>query len=139
MIRYSLDTDHLSLYQRGHAAIQARLAVMPPETIAIAVITVEEQMRGRLAQIKKANSARALIAAYHWLRETTQLLGELPILDCDETALQVDEKLRRQKNRLGTQDRRIAAIALSHGCAVVTRNQADFGQIVGLTLEDWSK
>jgi tRNA(fMet)-specific endonuclease VapC len=140
MTRYILDTDTISLYQRGNnASIKKRLEDTPPEAIAVTVITVEEQMRGRLAQIKKANSASALGVAYRWLRETTQLLGELPIMDFDKAAIRVDEQLRQQKPRLGTQDRRIAAIALAHNCIVVTRNQADFGQIIGLTLEDWSK
>jgi len=63
----------------------------------------------------------------------------MTILDFDHAAEMLDQNLRRQKPRLGTQDRRIAAIALANKCVLVTRNQADFGQIPGLVLQDWSK
>lgn len=139
MIRYILDTDHLSLYQRGNPSIKSRLENCQPYEVAITIITVEEQMRGRLAQIKKANSTQAHIEAYRWLRETVELLGELPVLDLDADACNQDEILRQQKLRLGTQDRRIAAIALSQKSILVTRNLIDFGQIAGLAIEDWTK
>jgi len=139
LIRYILDTDHLSLYQRGHSLINIRLKNCQPNEIAITIITVEEQIRGRLTQIKKANSTQARIEAYSWLRETINRLTELPVLDLDADACNQDEILRQQKLRLGTQDRRIAAIALSKNAIVVTRNISDFGQIAGLKIEDWTK
>ena len=46
--------------------------------------------------------------------------------------------LRHQKIRVGTQDLRIAAIVLSQGGILVTRNQRNFVQIPNLILEDWT-
>lgn len=53
---YVLDTDHLSLNLRGHPKIRERLAIVPADEIAITIITAEEQLRGRLAQVGKAAS-----------------------------------------------------------------------------------
>ncbi len=46
MSRFILDTDHLTLLQRGHPSLLARVAATPPEDLAITIITVEEQVRG---------------------------------------------------------------------------------------------
>ncbi len=45
---------------------------------------------------------------------------------------------RSQRIRIGTQDLRIASIAIAHGGTVLTRNRKDFEQVPGLTIEDWS-
>jgi hypothetical protein len=45
-----LDTDHLSLLQRRDAAVSARVLLTPAVELATTVITVEEQLRGRLVR-----------------------------------------------------------------------------------------
>ena len=43
---YVLDTDILTLFEREHATVVARILEHPPATIAISIVTVEEQMSG---------------------------------------------------------------------------------------------
>lgn len=54
---FVLDTDHLSLFQRNHPRVCERVIQVlesTPEAIATTIVSVEEQLAGRLAQIKKA-------------------------------------------------------------------------------------
>lgn len=48
------------------------------------------------------------------------------------------ENLRKAKIRVGTQDLKIASIALASGATLLTRNTRDFARIPGLLFEDWS-
>ncbi len=139
MSLYVFDTDHLSLYQRDRSLFQSRLSRIPATDLAITVITVEEQLRGRFLQIKSARTDVELVNAYRRLRLTVESLGEYPILDYGDKAVGIFNSLRRQKIRIGKADLRIAAIALSVGGILVTRNAIDFSQVPGLTIEDWSK
>lgn len=138
MTLYVLDTDHLSLYQRGAEPLATRLLQHPPNELAITIITVEEQLRGRLAQVKKATTAARLAEAYHWLHETFDQLSRLPVLDFNDSAAIMYDNLRSQKLRIGTQDLRIAAVTLSRGDVLLTRNTQDFGRVPGLQLDDWT-
>lgn len=102
MTRYILDTDHLSLYQRGDTNVGNRLSHVPPDQIAITVITAEETIRGRFARIKAAQTEAAKIQAYHWLNETLELLKDFSVLPYDQNASTVYESLRQQKLRVGS-------------------------------------
>lgn len=59
-------------------------------------------------------------------------------LPFDEVASLLFDQLRAQKIRIGTNDLAIAAITLSVGGILVTRNITDFQRIPGLVLEDWT-
>ena len=138
MTLYILDSDHLSLYQRGHEPLGQRLIMIAPSQIAISVISVEELIRGRLAQIRKATKPQERLYAYHWFARTLEFLRDFTILEYDTQAEALFQSLLAQKIRIGTQDLKIAAIALSQGATLITRNRKDFERVMGLTLEDWS-
>lgn len=61
---YILDTDILTLFERGHPSVVARVGQTPFHEIGITVITAEEQIRGRLAQIRRYSSNRSRTQEY---------------------------------------------------------------------------
>ena len=137
-MHYILDTDHVSLLQRGHPQVVANLARIDLANRAVTVVTVAEQIQGRLAVIRRATVETAAAHAFERLRETIAFYLAVRVLPYDAEAVALFEQLRQQKIRIGTQDLRIAVIALSHGATLVTRNRRDFRQVPGLNLEDWS-
>ncbi|NJM47130.1 MAG: type II toxin-antitoxin system VapC family toxin [Alkalinema sp. RU_4_3] len=139
MTLWILDTDHISLWQRQHTPLLTKLDEIGVENIAITVITVEEQFRGRLDMVRRANSEASRLSAYGWIRETTLFLGQISqVLAWSPEAERIHGELKQRRVRIGAQDLRIAAIALACGGTVVTRNRRDFGQVPGLVIEDWS-
>ncbi len=135
---YVLDTDHLSLLQRGNEAIRTHLLRVPPTEIAITVVSLEEQLRGWLAVINKPITGEQRIKAYCHLRQITQGFSELNILDYNQQADKLFEQFRKEKVRIGTQDLRIACIVLVYKGVLITRNLKDFSQVLELQIQDWS-
>ena len=133
-----LDTDTLSLVQREHPLVVDRLKAVPRKQRGITVISLEEQLRGRLAQIAKAKGEEELRRAYMLLEQTHRGLCKIQKFAFDAKAQEKFKELKRAKIRIGTLDLRIAAIALSNNAILVTRNRQDFAKIPELDLEDWS-
>jgi tRNA(fMet)-specific endonuclease VapC len=136
MLRYLLDTDHLTLFQRGHPPVARRVALEPPDAIGISVVTIEESLRGRLAQLARAGDGPARIKQYMLLEQSIQLFAQFPIVSYDQDAETNFQQLRAL--RMGTQDRKIASIALAAQLILVTANRRDFARVPSLVLEDWS-
>ena len=137
MTLYILDTDHLSLYARNHPAVVTRLRAALAH-LRTTVITVEEQLRGRLAQVAEAKDDAKQSIAYQRLVETVVLLSEFQVLHYDEKAQEYYRGLKAQRIRIGTQDLRIAAIVLAHNGILLSRNLRDFEKVPGLSIQDWS-
>jgi tRNA(fMet)-specific endonuclease VapC len=138
---YILDTDHLSLIQRNGQEgkrILARLSVLENPAIAVAVITYEEQVRGRLNLVSKAKTLDKRIQAYAGLQQISIDYRLITVIAFDRAAALEDERLRKAYPRLGKMDLKIAAIALMNNATLLTRNYSDFGQITKLRSEDWS-
>lgn len=136
-LRYILDTDQVSLLQRGNAAVAARLAALATSDVAITMITGEEQLQGRLSVIRRARTQTEIVRGYERLYETLRFYGSVALVLYDAGAAARFDELRRQGIRIGTQDLRIATITLTQGATLVTRNTRDFSQVPGLTTEDW--
>ena len=108
-----LDTDTVSLIQRGREVLRQRLLITPPEQIALTVITLFEQLRGRLADINNAKeNSLKLLQVYQRLQETVAYYCNVTVLPFDDVAAAQLAELRKQKVRISTQDLRIAAIVL---------------------------
>jgi tRNA(fMet)-specific endonuclease VapC len=136
MLRYVLDTDHLTLFQHGHPLVVHRLGLQLAGTVGISVVTVEEMLRGRLARLASAQDAKTRIGQYKLLAETLQLFDQFPWVSYDQAV--EDEFQRIRRIRIGTQDLKIAATALAKQVPVVTGNRRDFARVPGLVIEDWS-
>jgi len=133
-----LDTDHLSLFQRGHPLVYKRIKETDSEKIATTIVTVEEQMRGWLNAIKKAPRSETRILAYQGLSDAIKYFTNTKILDFTQAADNCYQKLIEQRIRIGSQDLRIASIVISVEGILVTRNRRDFERVPGLIIEDWT-
>jgi tRNA(fMet)-specific endonuclease VapC len=133
-----LDTDHVSLFQTGHPLVTQKIQSTDQNAIAVTIVTVEEQMYGRLNRIRRAKSADELRLAYFNLNRTLAYFQTINVLDFDSSAADCYQEIITRKIRVGTQDFKIAAITLSRHATVVTRNYRDFSKISKLKIEDWS-
>jgi tRNA(fMet)-specific endonuclease VapC len=141
MTQYILDTDHLTLLQHSNPVILKRFAALHPSEVAITAISVEELIQGWFNAIRQASQPgqqKRLTWAYVGLRSAVKFLNDFLVLDFTEFAYEQYVALRRQGIRIGTQDLRIASIALVNRSILVTRNRQDFAQVPGLVLEDWT-
>ena len=132
------DTDHISLLQRRNANVIARLERISLDERAVTIITVIEQIQGRLAVIHHATSEADVARGCERLQETMGFYASIYVLPYDVEAQLQFAHLRREQVRIGTQDLRIAAIALSKNATLVTRNTRDFAKVPGLHIVDWS-
>lgn len=125
MIRYLLDAD-VSVYAMDpdrHERVSARLASCEIGEVAISAVTFAEIIVGtRAGKPPPTDVLEAFIAA-------------VPIQPFDEAAARAYAILPFRRARF---DRLLAAHAVSIGAMVVTNNEADFADIPGLKLENWT-
>lgn len=138
---YILDTDHLSVLDRGGSNAQRllqKLTSVNASQVAASIISYEEQMRGWLSYLAKAQTIAQQIETYKQLKRQLANYCTIPILEFDEQAAQEFQRLRKEHPRLGTMDLKIASIVLVNHAVLLTRNSVDFGQISNLSIEDWT-
>ena len=134
-----LDTDHLSELDRGTAlseTLKRRLAATQLP-VATTIVSVEEQLRGRLASLARARDARKLIDLYSRLQTVIVDLGNWWISPWTDTSADVYEKLAKSRLGIGTMDLRIASIVLAANATLLSCNLKDFQRVPDLKVEDW--
>jgi tRNA(fMet)-specific endonuclease VapC len=137
--RYVLDTDILTLYQRGNANVIRNAQSRPPDRLAVVIISVEEQLSGWYTELRQAKTIDHLAKVYQRMTDTVRFLVRFNTLTFAESAITGYQDLRTAHRRLDKDDLRIAGIVLEDDDTLVTRNTKDFQQIPGLRIEDWFK
>ena len=124
MIRYLIDANCV-IFALADAAspVTQRIALSEPGTLAISPITFAEVALG--SQRGKPPPSDALDA----------LVAAVPLVPFDEAAARLYATLPFRRGRF---DRLLAAHALSLGATIVTNNVADFSDVPGLVIEDWT-
>lgn len=135
---YIFDTDSLSLYRRAHQPLVQRVEATDPQARAATVISVEEQLSGWQALLRRAKTPAQLAFAYQSMTETVTFLAQIHILTFTEPAIMRFNALRAARLYVVTMDLRIAAIALENEAIVITRNLRDFQRVPELACENWA-
>ena len=124
MIRYLIDANAVVYaMDQGHEALTARIADCAPGEIALSTISFAEVAYG--TYVGKPPPPELLEA----------FVAVVPLLAFDEAAARTYATLPFKRARF---DRLLAAHALSIGATVVTANLADFADVPGLLVEDWT-
>jgi len=141
-MKYLLDTDHLSIIQRGtgqdYVNLSTRMAQYPLSDFTTSIVTFHEQFVGRHTYINRAKSREDIIRGYKTMEQLLRDFSLIPVISYDQIAFDVFESLQFRGVRLATMDLRIASIALSKNLTLLTRNVRDFSKVAELKIEDWT-
>jgi tRNA(fMet)-specific endonuclease VapC len=133
-----LDTDHLTVLKYLDSdrcrRLRERLGAAAGEVIGTTVVNVEEQTRGWLATIARERQVRRQITPYAELARLFEFFRAFHIALFNEAA--ADRFDEFGAIRIGTMDKKVAAIALAHDARLLTANRQDFEQIPGLRFEN---
>lgn len=137
---YVLDTDIAGFAQSEHPTVLAHVRQLrEDDLLATTIITFGEDLGGWLPVCHRAQDGAARAKAYSRLMKGLDFYLQILSLPFTTDAAVIFDNLKMQKIRIGTNDLSIAAITLSVGGILVTRNSKDFQRIADLTLEDWTQ
>src|SRR3954465_11743765 len=124
-----LDTDHFSVLTDArhalHASLTSRLEAAN-DPLAIPIVSVEEQLRAWLAQVRRLPDVEKQIFPYDRLIRLLDTLAAWDIARWSEPAAIEFKQLRKRRVRIGTQDLKIAAIAIANDALLLSANIQDF-------------
>jgi len=134
-----LDTDHVStLGFPSEACVELLERIRASgQDAATTIVTVEEQLRGWLAEIHRLTDPYRQIPPYERLQRRIDFFAAWTLLPWDAESAELFLHLRREGLRIGSMDLKIACIALAHDATLLTRNASDFAQVPGLRFENW--
>jgi tRNA(fMet)-specific endonuclease VapC len=141
---YLLDTNHLTMLQRGGESskrLQARLVKIESSAIATTIISYHEQMGGWLGKANRfqQSTPEGQVKIYQSLEENRKTFSRIAVIGFDLQAAEEFQKLRKLHRKTGSMDLRIAAIAITQGATLLSQNLVDFKNIQKLQVEDWSR
>ena len=90
-----------------------------------------------LGAIHRVRSTHKQIVPYLRLTKLIDFFSEWPIVPWNEPAADTFDRMRRLRVRIGTQDLKIAAIALANDATLLSANLRDFDKVPGLRVENW--
>jgi tRNA(fMet)-specific endonuclease VapC len=136
-----LDPDHLSELQHVDSQRRARLVNcierQRDRTVATTIVSVEEQLRGRLATMNKRPPGNEQVVPYQELIGLLEFCSCWIVLPFDHVSARQFQDLKAARIRIGTMDLKIASIALAHSATLLSANLRDFRQVPNLSVEDW--
>ena len=134
-----LDTDHVSaLSHPSETSLNLLERIRASgDDATTTIVTVEEQLRGWLAELHRLTEPHRQIVAYDRLQRRLDFFAAWTVLSWDAGSAGRFVNFRRQGVRIGSMDLKIACIALAHDALLLTRNATDFAQVPGLRFENW--
>jgi tRNA(fMet)-specific endonuclease VapC len=131
-MKYLLDTCTVSDFVKGRPEVLARIKALPPDLLAVSVLTRMEVAYGLALNPDRARKVAPVLEAFF------SAIVTLPFDEPDAlAAAAVRAALKSEGQPIGAYDVLIAGTALARGLIVVTSNVGEFGRIGGLQVEDW--
>ncbi|NOT61266.1 MAG: type II toxin-antitoxin system VapC family toxin [Acidobacteria bacterium] len=137
-MRLLFDSNAVRAYAEQTPTLVRNLARASNPELAIPVVVLVEQWRGRQDALVKATPDRVLVEQRKFI-ETKTLLKKFSFVYFDQQAVQTLTNLQsRFRTKKRYVDVMIAALAMSSRCVLVTRNTKDFADLLpAAQLQNW--
>jgi tRNA(fMet)-specific endonuclease VapC len=134
-----IDADHLSVLTEPRDARQKPLLARMRQKadVALPIVVVEEHLRGWLAQLRRVADVTRQVVPYTRLVKSIEFFRHWEIVNWSDSAARIFTSLRKSRIRIGTEDLKIASMALADDALLLSANLRDFERVPGLRVEDW--